>query len=87
MECARDARAGGWQVALEVIMALGPGRGRREGGGKTGRCSGGWGDVFSFLPNVFSFRANVFTFRPNVFTLAGEVFTLAGEVFSEEGER
>ena len=79
-------------------MALGPGRGRRDGGGKTGgsatpaprtragagartgMCSAGWGDVFSFWVNVFSFGANAFTFRPNV-------FTLAGEVFNEEGER
>ena len=61
----------GWQVALELIGALGPGWGRRD----DGICSVGRANVFSFGANVFSFWPNVFTFWRNVFTLAGQVFS------------
>ncbi len=66
-------------VALGLIMALGPGCGRRDGTGDagmtgmTGMCPLWRGDVSTFEPNVSSFWPDVSTFRPNVSTSAGEV--------------
>ena len=63
----------GWPVALELTMALGPGRRRRDGGGMTGICPPWWANVSSSGSDVSSFRPDVSTFRPNVSTLAEEV--------------
>ena len=77
-------RGRGGRFALELIEALGPGRGRRDDGGTegAGRGLGAAGCVQSVGPMCSVLGGNVSSFWPNVFTFWRNVFTLAGQVFS-----
>ena len=72
---------GGWECwvlgATSLFFRQAQGR-LSVDAGTTGRCSVGWGNVFSFWANVSSFRPDVFTSRRNVFSLAGEAFSKEG---------